>query len=62
MAFWVGLRVEGLGCLGFRVLVLGFTILVEVLGLRVKYLMFGEEDSRRVWGLELFFEGLGFGF
>ena len=39
-----------------------FTILVEVLGMRVKYLMFGVEDSGRVLGLELCFEGLGFGF
>ena len=62
MAFRVGLRVEGLGVLGFRVQGLVFTVLVEILGMRVKYLMFGVEDSGRVWGSELCFEGLGFGF
>ena len=39
-----------------------FTILVEVIGLRVKCLMFGVEDSGRGWGSELDFEGSGFGF
>ena len=37
-----------------------YTILVEVSGLRVKYLMFGVEDSGRVWGSELWFQVLGF--
>ena len=63
MAFRVGFRVEGLaflGFLGFRVQGLVFTILVEVSGPRVKYLMFGVEDSGRIWGSELWFQVLGF--
>ena len=38
-----------------------FTVLVEILGMRVKYLMFGVKDAGRVWGSELCFEGFGFG-